>query len=71
MANDASNDGGSWWATADTRSEALTDAQYYMWYGNTKKAYAIIVALCESHLKKGTEKYDENLESRYVTKYQK
>lgn len=60
-----------WWGCPETRSDALEEAKYYMWCGNTYTAYRLIVALCVSADKKGSDKYDESLEEYYQTVYQR
>lgn len=55
-----------WWQAPDTRSDALEEAKYYMWAGNPRAAYGLIVSLCFSLDKKGSSKYDESLEQRYT-----
>ena len=64
-------DGKKWWAAPETRESAIDDARYYMLCDCPKTAFSIIVALCASLDKKGTDAYDENLENTYRTAYQR
>lgn len=65
------DDGTKWWDTPDTRADAIDEARYYMCMNCPLTAFSIIVALCASLDKKGTDKYDEALEDTYQTAYQK
>lgn len=62
---------GKWWPPSETREEALREAAYYLWCGNVDAAFMMIVSLCLSVNKKGSDAYDESLEEKYITEYQK
>ena len=64
-------DGEKYWDAPETRKEAIEEAAYYAWMNCPLTAIKIIVALCASIDKKGTDKYDESLETAYVTHYQR